>query len=146
MVSVVVNSQRARAWLIPRVRIIWRELMKSLTGSIVGAVVLVLTIAMLAYPQDRKSDANIGPFAAGSILAISTSGTGDQAIYCEEPEVKKVGDTWFIVGKYASLPGTPTLSKTLKVWVALNSITMINEYKDGDELRRGAQPQTQPAS
>ena len=121
--------------------------MKTLIGTIFGAVLLSLTIAMVAYSQDRKPDSDIRPFtkpfAAGSIVSITTSDSANTAVYFEEPQIKKIGDAWFVVGKYAELPGFPAGPKSLTGWVAMNSIKMINEYKDADELLKAVPAPTQ---
>ncbi len=119
--------------------------MKSLIGALVGAIVLTLAIATVAYSQDRKLESKDKLFADGAILVITTSGVNNSAIYFEDPELKKIGETWFLVGKYATVPGFPSPSKTLSVWVAMSSITMIHEYKDAEELRKTFPAQAQPA-
>ncbi len=120
--------------------------MKSLTGAVVGTIVLTLTLAMVAYSQDRKPDSNSKPFADGSIVSIAISGTVNAGLYLEDPEIKRIGETWFLVGKVADLPGFPAAPKTLTSWVSMSSITMVHEYKDADELRKAFPIQTQPAS
>lgn len=120
--------------------------MKSLIGATVAAVILALTITMAANWQDQKPDSNIRSFAPGSIVSITMWQAPNAAIYIEEPEIKKIGETWFIVGKYAAVPGFPAPLKAVSVWVAINSITTMDEYKNADDLQKAFPVQTQQNS
>ena len=119
--------------------------MKPIAAVLFGGFVLTLTI--VAYSQERKLDVSHKAFADGTIVFITVLGAvNNAAIYLDEPEIKKLGETWFLVGKMVALPGFPVPSKTVRSWVALNTIAMMYEFEDAEELLESFKNPAKPGS
>ncbi len=119
--------------------------MKPIAAVLFGSFVLTLTIA--AYSQERKPDGKKKAFAEGAIVAITVLGAVNNAgIYLDEPELKKIGESWFLVGNMAELPGYPAPPKTVRSWVAVNTISTMYEYEDVEDLLKTFKTPAKPGS
>lgn len=95
---------------------------------------VLLTIAVAAYSQDGKGDGPPAEFKTGTVLSVITHTSGGAAAYIENPVVKKLGETWFIVGTGPDVQGFPSVGK--RIWISLNAVSVINEFKNVDEVRK----------
>lgn len=105
---------------------------------------VLLTVAVAAYSQDREGAGPPVEFKKGTVLSVITHTSAGTAAYIEDPIVKKLGETWFIVGTGPDVQGFPNIGK--RIWISLNAASIINEYKNVDEIRRALDIPQNPAT
>jgi hypothetical protein len=95
---------------------------------------ILMIIAVAAYSQDRVTDRPQVEFKNGTVLSVTTHTSGGGSIYIQDPIAKKFGDTWFIVGTGPNIQGFPHIGN--RIWISMNSVSFIHEFKDVDEVRK----------
>lgn len=95
---------------------------------------ILFVIAVAAYSQERESDRPPTEFKAGTVVSVTTIATGGSSVYIQDPIVRKLGDDWYIVGTGPDIQGFPHIGN--RVWISMNSVLVMYEFKDVDEVRK----------
>jgi hypothetical protein len=69
------------------------------------------------------------PFVDGKVVTVVTEITGDGGMYLEEAEIRKLGDAWFLTGKFARFGRANEIDGLKRVWVPLSAVKQIYEYE-----------------
>lgn len=106
--------------------------MQKILGITFASILII--IAVVAYSQDRESDLPPAEFKTGTVLSVTTIATGGSSVYIQDPIVRKLGDDWYIVGTGPDIQGFPHIGN--RVWISMNSVLVMYEFKNVDEVRK----------
>jgi hypothetical protein len=81
---------------------------------------------------------------AAALVVRSPKGEGVDGVYLSRPEVRRLGDHFFVVGEYIDLnPATDASRDGIRTWTPVGDIVQLREYDTPEALKkafRNSQP------
>jgi hypothetical protein len=108
------------------------RLLLVVVGVILSTLCVVATIAM----GQGKNESQVTPLPfTGKILSVSARSGSEMGGIIENPEIKQVGGSLFLVGKGVDDGHPDNWYKGHTTWIALDDVSLIVEFKDLDSYK-----------